>query len=146
MYRSSGGAIEVMLVHPGGPFWARKDLGAWSIPKGGFEPPEEALAAACREFKEETGWSASGTMIPLTPLKQPSGKLIHAWAFEGDYDVTTLHSESFTMEWPPHSGKQAGFPEVDRAAWFGLEEAAKRILPGQAGFLRELAGILQRAG
>jgi predicted NUDIX family NTP pyrophosphohydrolase len=144
MYRRNGGTLEVLLVHPGGPFWARKDLGAWTIPKGGFEPPEEALDAACREFKEETGWTPSGEMLPLTPLKQPSGKLIHAWAFEGDCDPATLLSESFSMEWPPRSGKQAEFPEVDRAAWFDLDEASKRILRGQAGFLTELHALLSR--
>jgi predicted NUDIX family NTP pyrophosphohydrolase len=142
MYRRRGGSIEVLLAHPGGPFWSRKDAGAWSIPKGGFEPPEEALDAARREFREETGWEACGELKPLTPLKQPSGKLIHAWAFEGDCDPATLRSEKFAMEWPPKSGRQAEFPEIDRAAWFGLDEAARRILPGQAGFLTELVKLL----
>jgi predicted NUDIX family NTP pyrophosphohydrolase len=144
MFRRANGRLEVLLVHPGGPFWARKDLGAWTIPKGGFEPPETPIDAARREFREETGWVAAGEMTPLTPLKQPSGKLIHAWAFEGDCDPATLRSEVFSMEWPPRSGKQAEFPEIDRAAWFGMEEAAKRILPGQSGFLRELERILAR--
>lgn len=144
MYRRSSGRLEVLLVHPGGPFWSRRDLGAWTIPKGGFEPPETAIDAARREFREETGWTAAGEMIPLTPLKQPSGKLIHAWAFEGDFDPATLRSEVFSMEWPPRSGKQAEFPEIDRAAWYGMEEAARRILPGQAGFLRELELLLSK--
>jgi predicted NUDIX family NTP pyrophosphohydrolase len=144
MYRRAADRLEVLLVHPGGPFWSRRDLGAWTIPKGGFEPPETAIDAARREFREETGWTASGEMTPLTPLKQPSGKVIHAWAFEGDCNPATLRSEVFTMEWPPRSGKQAEFPEIDRAGWFGMEEAAKRILPGQAGFLSELERILAR--
>ena len=142
MFRRASGRLEVLLVHPGGPFWARRDLGAWTIPKGGFEPPETAIDAARREFREETGWTATGEMMPLTPLKQPSGKLIHAWAFEGDCDPATLRSERFSMEWPPRSGKQAEFPEIDRASWFGMEEAAKRILAGQSGFLRELERML----
>jgi predicted NUDIX family NTP pyrophosphohydrolase len=146
MYRRRAGEIEVLLVHPGGPFWTRRDLGAWTIPKGGFEPPEQPLDAAKREFREETGWTASGEMTPLTPLKQPSGKIVHAWAFEGDCDPTTLRSEPFAMEWPPNSGKQAEFPEIDRAGWFELEEAARRILRGQAGFLQELEEILRRQG
>ena len=144
MFRRGNGRLEVLLVHPGGPFWARKDMGSWTIPKGGFEPPETAIDAARREFREETGWVANGEMTPLTPLKQPSGKLIHAWAFEGDCDPATLRSEVFSMEWPPRSGKQAEFPEIDRAAWFSMDEAARRILPGQSGFLRELERILQR--
>ena len=144
MFRRASGRLEVLLVHPGGPFWARRDLGAWTIPKGGFEPPETAIDAARREFREETGWTATGEMMPLTPLKQPSGKLIHAWAFEGDCDPATLRSELFSMEWPPRSGKQAEFPEIDRASWFGMEEAERRILAGQSGFLRELERMLAK--
>jgi predicted NUDIX family NTP pyrophosphohydrolase len=142
MYRRREGAVEVFLVHPGGPFWARKDLGAWSIPKGLYEPDEEPLSAARREFREETGFEASGDFIALTPLKQPSGKLIAAWAFEGDCDPQELHSNTFSMEWPPHSGREREFPEVDRAAWFGMEEAREKILPGQRGFLDELRRLV----
>ncbi|HWC73280.1 MAG TPA: NUDIX domain-containing protein [Gemmatimonadales bacterium] len=133
LYRHRNGALEVFLVHPGGPFWARKDDGAWSIPKGEFEPGEDPLSAARREFTEETGFTAAGNFLPLTPLKQRSGKIVHAWAIQGDCDPTTLKSNTFTF-------KGNTYPEVDRAAWFGLEEAKRKILPGQAGFLDELAG------
>lgn len=122
---------EVFLVHPGGPFWATKDEGAWSIPKGEFEPGEEPLAAAKREFTEETGFVADGDFVQLTPLKQPSGKVVHAWAVEMDCDPTRVKSNTFTFK-----GKE--FPEIDRAAWFALDEARKRILPGQLRFLDEL--------
>jgi predicted NUDIX family NTP pyrophosphohydrolase len=142
MYRSREGVIQVFLVHPGGPFWAKKDLGAWSIPKGLYSPDEAPLSAARREFREETGFEASGDFVPLTPLKQPSGKLIAAWAFEGDCDPEALRSNTFAMEWPPHSGREQEFPEVDRAAWFGMEEAREKILPGQRGFLDALRRLI----
>jgi predicted NUDIX family NTP pyrophosphohydrolase len=142
MYRRRGREIEVLLGHPGGPLWAKKDLGAWTIPKGEVEPPEDPRAAACREFSEETGLPPGSDLLPLGELKQKSGKLISAWAFEGDCDPACVRSQSFTMEWPPRSGKKQEFPEIDRAAWFSLEEGASRILPGQAGFLRELARVL----
>jgi predicted NUDIX family NTP pyrophosphohydrolase len=123
--------LEVFLVHPGGPFWAKKDEGAWSIPKGEFDPSEDPLSAARREFTEETGFPIEGEFQPLTPLKQKSGKTVYAWAVRGDCDPALLKSNTFTF-------KGHEFPEVDRAAWFSLEEARKKILPGQAGFLDEL--------
>jgi predicted NUDIX family NTP pyrophosphohydrolase len=138
-YRFRDGGLEVFLVHPGGPFWARKDDGAWSIAKGEFEPPEDAVDAARREFNEETGFDVAGEMIPLEPRRQASGKIVHVWAVEGDYDPAQLRSSTFDMEWPKGSGRHATFPEVDRAAWFDLAEARKRILPGQMPFLDDLA-------
>jgi predicted NUDIX family NTP pyrophosphohydrolase len=141
MYRRRE-VLEVFLVHPGGPFWAKKDLGAWSLPKGEFTLGEDAQAAARREFQEETGFPAAGEFIPLTPLKQPSGKLIQAWAFEGDCDPGAVQSNTFTLEWPPRSGHTKDFPEIDRAGWFPLEEAKVKIIPGQVGFLEELEAIL----
>jgi predicted NUDIX family NTP pyrophosphohydrolase len=131
LYRETNGALEVFLVHPGGPFWAKKDEGAWSIPKGEFEPDEDPLAAARREFTEETGFTVDGEFLPLTALKQRSGKTVYAWAVRGDCDAALIKSNTFTFQ-----GRE--FPEVDRAGWFGLEEAKDRILPGQAGFLEEL--------
>ena len=131
MHRKNAGVREVFLVHPGGPFWAKKDEGAWSIPKGEFEPGEEPLAAAKREFTEETGFVADGDFVPLTPLKQPSGKVVHAWAVEMDCDPTRVKSNTFTFK-----GRE--FPEIDKAAWFALDEARRKILPGQIEFLDEL--------
>ncbi|HWM94562.1 MAG TPA: NUDIX domain-containing protein [Thermoanaerobaculia bacterium] len=138
LYRRQGNELEVFLVHPGGPFWAKKDYGSWSIPKGEFEEPEDPLAAARREFLEETGFEPSGAFVPLKPLKQPSGKTVHAYAVEGDCDAAAIRSNSFSMEWPRGSGKTQEFPEVDRAAWFEISEAYRRILPGQAGFLDQI--------
>lgn len=138
LYRRRRGVLEVFLVHPGGPFWAGKDAGAWSIPKGEFSPGEDPLAAARREFGEETGFTAAGEFLPLTPLKQPSGKLIQAWAVAGDCDPGAIRSNTFTLEWPPRSGRRQEFPEVDRAAWFTLAGAREKINQGQAGFLEEL--------
>jgi predicted NUDIX family NTP pyrophosphohydrolase len=138
MYRTRDGKIEVLLVHPGGPFWAKKDLGAWSIPKGAPGAGEDLLVAAKREFAEETGAVATGTFVALAPAKQPGGKVVHAWAFQGDLDPAGVRSNSVTIEWPPGSGRQASFPEVDRAAWFTIEEARRRILPGQAPLLDQL--------
>jgi predicted NUDIX family NTP pyrophosphohydrolase len=142
MCRHRGGVLLVLLVHPGGPFWAKKDLGAWSIPKGLYSPDEDPLSAARREFREETGFDASGDFIFLGTLKQPSGKLIAAWAFKGDCDPATIRSNTFTLEWPPRSGREQEFLEVDRAEWFDIERAEKRILPGQRGFLEELRRLL----
>ncbi len=144
--RSSGillfrrtGELEVLLVHPGGPFWAKKDLGAWSIPKGEHDAEEEALAAALREFAEETGSTPDmGELEDLGTVRQKSGKVVQAWALAGDLDADAIRSNTFTMEWPPRSGRQAEFPEVDRAAWFSLDEARERILPAQAAFLDRL--------
>ena len=140
-YRVSNGRLEVFLVHPGGPFWAKKNLGAWTLAKGEFEPPEDPLAAARREFTEETGFAIHGALIPLTPRKQPGGKTVHAWAVEGDYDPAAARSNTFEIEWPPGSGASRTFPEVDRAAWFDLDEARRRLLPGQVPFLDELVTL-----
>jgi len=137
-YRRREGRIEVLLVHPGGPLWARKDAGAWSIAKGEPDPGEPLFDAALREFAEETGFRPEGEFVRLQPRKQPSGKVIHAWALETDWDPSALRCNTFEMEWPRGSGRLCAFPEVDRAEWFTLEEAARRILPGQRGFLEEL--------
>ena len=143
MYKRRGPELQVFLVHPGGPFWKNKDAGAWSIPKGEYGDEEDALAAARREFQEETGFAASGEFAPLGEITQPSGKVVIAWALEGDCRAEDIRSNTFSMEWPPKSGRQQEFPEVDRAAWFHLKEARKRILPGQAGFLDRLSEKLQ---
>ena len=145
MYRYRHGTLEVLLVHPGGPFWAKKDAGSWSIPKGEYLPEEEPLKVAQREFQEETGFPAAGNFIPLTPRKQPSGKIISAWAFEGDCDAAAVKSNTFSLEWPPRSGKQQEFPEVDRAGWFTVPIAREKLIKGQVGFIDELILILERA-
>jgi len=142
LYRRAAGGLEVMLVHPGGPYWARKDLGAWSIPKGEIEPGEEALAAACREFEEETGASVSGEFVPLQPVRLRSGKVIHAWAVQAEFDPDALRSNLFSMEWPPRSGENREFPEADRAGWFGIDVARVKIHPGQAPLLDSLLAFL----
>jgi predicted NUDIX family NTP pyrophosphohydrolase len=142
MYRRKEG-LEVFLVHPGGPFWAKKDLGAWSIPKGEYEVDEEPLAAARREFEEETGIPATGNFIELGELRQPGGKVVSAWAFEGDFDANELRSNTFEMEWPPRSGRKMEFPEVDRGSWYSVEEARRRLTPGQIIFVDRL---LQKVG
>ena len=134
--------LEVFLVHPGGPFWAKKDLGAWSLPKGEFVEGEDPLEAAKREFQEETGFSISGEFRVLNPLTQPSKKVIYAWAIEADCDPDRIKSNSFSMEWPPKSGQMQQFPEVDRAAWFSVSEARKRILAGQVAFIDQLCTAL----
>ena len=139
LYRWGEDGLELLLAHPGGPFWAKKDLGAWSIPKGEFMEGEDALTAARREFTEEIGTRVDGETLALTPLKQPSRKVIHAFAVEHDLNVDKITSNTFEMEWPPKSGKKAAFPEVDRAQWFALEEARKRVQPGQLPILDELA-------
>ena len=139
MYRRSGGAVEVLLVHPGGPFWTKKDAGAWSIPKGEYADGEEPLAAATREFHEETGLVAAGPYMPLTPVRQQGGKVVQAWAFEGDCQPESLKSTTFSLEWPPRSGRRQEFPEVDRAGWFSFDEAKRKIVPGQVALLAELA-------
>jgi predicted NUDIX family NTP pyrophosphohydrolase len=138
LYRRQKGDVNVFLVHPGGPFWAKKDEGAWSIPKGEYEVGEDPLAVAKREFQEETGFEISGLFRPLTALKQPSGKIISAWAVEGDIDPTTLTSNTFTLEWPPKSGKIREFPEVDRGDWFDLPTARMKLLAGQRAFVDQL--------
>jgi predicted NUDIX family NTP pyrophosphohydrolase len=146
MFRRCGPEPEVFLVHPGGPFWARRDLAAWSIPKGEFAPGNDPLAAAKREFEEETGIVPGGEFIPLRPCRQAGGKVVHAWAFEGDCDPGTIVSNTFVMEWPPGSGRRRTFPEVDRAAWFPLEAARQKLLKGQVAFLDQLAEQLARQG
>jgi predicted NUDIX family NTP pyrophosphohydrolase len=133
-----GRSLEFLLAHPGGPYWRNKDDGAWSIPKGTVESGD-VLACAKREFNEETGLVADGELTPLTPLRQKSGKLVHAFALEGDYDLTAFTSNTFEMEWPPHSGQMQSFPEIDRIAYFSLATARKKILPGQRAFIEELA-------
>jgi predicted NUDIX family NTP pyrophosphohydrolase len=142
VYRRRAGACEVFLVHPGGPFWQSRDLGAWSLPKGEFTPGEDPLGAARRECFEETGVEMSGDFLSLAPIKQPGGKTIDAWAVEGDCDPTTIRSNTFAAEWPPRSGHMREFPEVDRAAWFGIDEARERITKGQRGFLDQLDELL----
>ena len=139
MFHVSSGALQVLLVHPGGPFWAKKDEGAWSIPKGELAAGEEPLAAARREFEEETGCRAQGPFIPLTPITQRGGKIVQAWAVKGDCDPAQLRSKLFSLEWPPNSGTRQQFPEVDRAEWFPVPVALRKINPAQRGFVSELA-------
>jgi predicted NUDIX family NTP pyrophosphohydrolase len=142
MFRRRG-AIEVLLVHPGGPFWTKKDEGAWSIPKGLFEDGEDALAAAKREFEEETGQAPQGTLVELGVFRQPSGKRIHAFALESEFDLGTFRSNSFSMEWPPRSGRTAEFPEADRAGWFERKDAMAKITRGQRAILEALFARLE---
>ncbi len=138
LFRERAGHLEVLLVHPGGPFWKNKDDGAWSIPKGEFADGDNPLAAARREFEEETGCRAEGEVIALRPLKQTGGKVVHAWAVRGDLDPDRIRSNTFLLEWPPKSGRRQEFPEVDRAAWFPLDLARQKILRGQVGFIDQL--------
>jgi predicted NUDIX family NTP pyrophosphohydrolase len=142
-FRRCGDGVEVLLVHPGGPFWASRDAGAWSIPKGLVDPDEDELAAARREFAEETGFPVEGTFVDLGELQQPSGKVVHAWAVETDLDATLVRSNTFAMEWPPRSGRTAEFPEVDRGGWFPLDQAGAKIHGGQSGFLTRLVTFLE---
>jgi len=145
VYRQAAGDIEVLLVHPGGPFWRNKDEGAWTIPKGEFDETEDPLAAAKREFKEETGSAPpDGPYISLKPIKQKNGKIVHAWAVEGDFDPGELNSNTFLCEWPPKSGRMQEFPEVDRAEWFAPQVAKEKILQGQQALVDELLGLLNR--
>lgn len=134
--------MDVLLVHPGGPIWAKRDAGAWSIPKGEPEAGEDALTAARREFAEELGRGVDGTFIPLSPVRQPGGKVVHAWAVEADFDTSSIASNTFSMEWPPRSGRQQVFPEIDRAEWFPLDVARQKILAGQAPLLDELRRLV----
>ena len=144
LYRQAGGAPEVLLVHPGGPFWARRDEGAWSIPKGEYEDGDDPLAAALREFEEETGTALPpGEPIELGDVKQRGGKVVTGWAVEGDLDADAIRSNTFTMQWPPRSGRLATFPEVDRAGWFAVDEARGKLNPAQTAFLDRL---LERLG
>jgi predicted NUDIX family NTP pyrophosphohydrolase len=141
LYRRKGGGIEVLLVHPGGPFWAKKDDGVWSIPKGLIESGEEAIVVARREFEEETGALLQGDLVPLGSFAQSRAKTIEVWAAEGDFDPASLNSNTFSMEWPPRSGRMQAFPEVDRAQWFGPDAAFDKILKGQRPVIE---GLLQR--
>jgi predicted NUDIX family NTP pyrophosphohydrolase len=145
LYRSRQGAVEVLLVHPGGPFWAKKDLGAWSIPKGEYEPGQDPLAAALREFQEETGHEPPDDgLVELGTIRQRSGKVLTAWAAAGDLDPATVVSNRFTMEWPPRSGVQQEFPEIDRAGWFDPETARAKLLAAQAELVDRLLEALDR--
>ena len=144
LYRRRGRRPEVFLVHPGGPFWAKKDLGAWSIPKGEVPAGTDPLAQARLELKEETGCPAPADVRPLQPVKQAGGKTVQAWAAEGDCDAERIVSNTFSMEWPPRSGRTAEFPEVDRAGWFDLPTARRKINPAQVGFLDQLEELLGR--
>jgi predicted NUDIX family NTP pyrophosphohydrolase len=131
--------LEVFLVHPGGPFWAKKDLGAWSIPKGEYAEGEEPLAAARREFEEETGVALSGEFLALGEIRQAGGKIVEAWALERDLDAAAIRSNTFEMEWPPRSGRMRAFPEVDRAAWLSVPAAEEKLIPAQAALVARLA-------
>ena len=141
LYRYKGKSLQILLVHPGGPFWKNKDIGAWSVPKGEFSD-EEPLAAALREFKEEIGMEVDGKFIPLSPVKQKSGKLIFAFALEHDIDTEKIVSNTFELEWPPNSGKKNQFPEIDKAAWFSSAEAREKINPAQMALVEELIGLI----
>lgn len=142
IYRLHHQSLEILLVHPGGPFWQNKDLNAWSIPKGEFNDDEEPLNAAKREALEEIGIPVDGKFIPLTPVKQKSGKIIYAWAVNADIDLSGFHSNTFEMEWPPKSGVLKVIPEVDRADWFTIKEVEKKLIAGQLPFIHELQKIL----
>ena len=139
LFRRRKRELEVLLAHPGGPYWANRDLGAWSIPKGEFTEAEDPLEAARREFEEETGFSAAGEFLPLTPLRQSSAKRVSAWALEGDCVPSRARSNNFCLEWPPKSGEYQEFPEIDRVEWFNLASARAKLVKGQQAFLDELA-------
>lgn len=142
LFRRRGGELEIFLVHPGGPFWAKKDAGAWSLPKGEIAEGEDPLEAAKREFTEETSLTVDGEFLPLEPVKQAGGKVVQAWAIEADCDPAQVRSNSFTLEWPPKSGRKREFPEIDRAQWFTAAEARKRIVAAQAGLIDQLLSLL----
>ena len=138
MYRRTASGIEIFLVHMGGPFWAQKDAGAWTFPKGEYDASEDPLQAARREFQEETSFTVDGNFIPLEPIKQRGGKVIYLWAVEGNVDADTIRSTTFSVEWPRGSGHQQQFPEVDRAAWFAPSDAKTKLVPGQAAFVDQV--------
>lgn len=142
LYRFRGDELQILLVHPGGPFWKKKDEGAWSIPKGQFEENESPLDAAKREFKEETGFEADGNFVDLGSIKQSSKKIVHAWALESDLDETKIVSNNFELEWPKNSGRMKEFPEIDKAGWFNIEQAKKKMQKGQLGFIDKLMSKL----
>lgn len=146
VYRRRGELVEVFLVHPGGPYWQKKDDGAWSLPKGEYEEDEDALSGARREFLEETGIAIEGDFTPLRPVRQAGGKLVHAFAVPGDFDAAAIRSNTFSMQWPPRSGRMQSFPEVDRGGWFTLEVAAIKLLSGQRPLLDELRVLLTGIG
>jgi len=143
LYRRGEKGIEIFLVHMGGPFWARKDAGAWTFPKGEYGDDEDPLSAARREFREETGFEIDGDFLGLEPIKQ-SGKTIRLWAVEGDCDASAIRSETFSIEWPRNSGRQQEFPEVDRAAWFSPDEAKLKLVRAQTGFVDQLLRAIER--
>ena len=143
LYRRGPRGLEVLLAHPGGPLWARKDLGAWTLPKGQFTDDERPIAAAKREFEEEMGSPPAGEFVEIGSIKQPSGKVVHAFVAESEFDVSTVQSNLFSLEWPPKSGQHAQFPEVDRAGWFTIDEARQKILKGQQPFLDRLLALLK---
>jgi predicted NUDIX family NTP pyrophosphohydrolase len=142
LYKFKNKQLQVLLVHPGGPFWQKKDLGAWSIPKGEFSDGEDPLEAARREFEEETGVKISGNFIELSPIKQKSGKTVFAWAVEGDMDGSSIKSNFFIMEWPPKSGRAQQFPEVDKGEWFDVDQAKKKINPAQIVLIDQLVNTV----
>ena len=142
VYRKRAETIEVLLVHPGGPFWSKRDSGAWSIPKGEYSDDEDAEPAARREFEEETGWTITSELLPLGEIRQKAGKTVTAFAAEGDFDTASLDSNRFEIEWPPKSGRIAAFPEVDRAGWFALDEAREKIIEGQRPLLDRLEALV----
>ena len=144
MYRRAGANLEVLLVHPGGPYWCKKDEGAWSIPKGEMDEGEDAEVAARREFMEETGVALSGKLDPLGEFRQRGGKRVIAFAIEGDVDVQTIQSNTFEIEWPPKGGQMQSFPEIDRAEWFDLSSAHAKILEAQRALLNRLAGLVNQ--
>ncbi len=144
MFRRGAGGLQVLLAHPGGPFWARKDDGAWTLPKGEAGADEDALATALREFEEETGCRPAGPFIELGEVRQKSGKRVQAWAFEGDFDPAALRCNLFELEWPPRSGRRQQFPEIDRVEWFTLDAARRKLLPVQHPFLDRLAELAPR--
>ncbi len=146
MYRLQDGKLQVLLAHPGGPFFQNKDDGAWTIPKGEIEPGEDMLEAAKREFEEETGITPSGPFIALTPIKQKGGKIVHAWAFQGDCDTSAVVSNTFRMEWPPKSGRQMEFPEMDRAEFFDVATAGQKIKAAQMPLVKECEQIVLGKG
>ncbi|BCA52973.1 Phosphohydrolase [Nitrospira sp. KM1] len=146
LFRMQNDRLQVLLVHPGGPFWSKKDEGAWSIPKGEYGEGEDPLAVAKREFQEETGSDLQGEPIPLSKLQQPGGKVISAWAVSGDLDPANVKSNMFTLEWPPRSGRLQEFPEIDRAMWFDLPTAKSKLLAGQQPFLDQLQRLVSSAG
>ena len=145
VYRKKFDRLEFLLAHPGGPYFAKKDEGAWTIPKGEFDDGEDPLTVAQREFQEEIGQAITGNFTPLRQIKQKGGKIVYAWLTQGDLDVSAVHSNTFSIEWPPKSGKQQEFPEVDRAEWFDMESAARKIKPAQLDLLLEAQSIIRRS-